>query len=400
MSVYGGTKIILDGLVHYYNALSYKSYNTPNENWLPYNVADLSSATGISSYYTSTLNWPNYEKGKKSVKVTTTTNIYPDGVILGDQSYTKQLNGQFSTSALVWCPTGKSLYMGFRYYPYGEESAVTINGTNSWQYVKRENKTLLTTGAVHGSIALQFRETATGLSPFTFYIAEPMISSGSGCSPFIVGSITNMLAGGGGFKDISNALPKLDNNLNTVSNDTYGLLNKSGNYIALSANGTKLSNVMGSGLAYSTECWFLSLGDPWSQYDGYIFGRQGYHTGPYQRKGYNGTGIANGLLWYHNNGTLSLGYSTIETGKWYHIGLVVDDSGKYTKSYLNGKMSASGSITNAIKVYSPSSPFFIGRGSQNYDCNGRIWITRIYNKALSDNEMLNNFDAEKGLFRL
>lgn len=398
MSVIGGPNIVTDGLVHYFNFTNPKSYRAANNNIIPSGVAAMTQNTsGYTSYFTSTREWPNYEKELMSCKVTTTVNQWTDGVIIGDQSYGKP-SGIYSASCLVWCPATKVVRMGFRFYPQGEDGAAFVTGNDDWQYVKRENFAITGSGNM---ITIQVVEAQTGMSPFTFYVAQPMINSGSTVNPFIVGETNNTVAGGGGIIDISKYY-SLNANLTNVSFDSSGVgMLRSGNGIIIPVNSGNLSSLTNSGNSFTLETWFMSLGDPFSQFEGYIFGRQGFHMGYRQRKGVGGLELGSFILWFTGNSTVTASQTIypITLNRWYHLVGSIDSSGNFLKAYVDGILNGSGNITQPLRNYA-NAPFFIGQGNTTdyYGINGRVGLTRFYNRALSPEEVLQNYNAEKLFF--
>ena len=92
---------------------------------------------------------------------------------------------------------------------------------------------------------------------------------------------------------------------------------------------------------------------------------------------------------------------SLSTNTWYHI--VANWQGvDFNRIYLNGELSQE----KTTGIYQPkdttASCFFqIGRTySNNYYFDGNIAITKIYNRALSSQEILQNYNATKSRFGL
>jgi hypothetical protein len=109
-------------------------------------------------------------------------------------------------------------------------------------------------------------------------------------------------------------------------------------------------------------------------------------------------------FWYSNPGSVFLyqryGASgnvgsvygiSIQTNTWYHV--IVTSSGSTHKLYLNGVDVQT--QTGAGPFYSSSSPLKIGYGEIHTYHNGRIGLYRIYNRALTAQEVLQNYNATK-----
>lgn len=72
-------------------------------------------------------------------------------------------------------------------------------------------------------------------------------------------------------------------------------------------------------------------------------------------------------------------------------------SGTTTRFYINGVLKKTGSSSDTIGA--TSAQFRIGTntiGTEQF--NGRIFITQVYNRALSDTEITQNFNATRGRF--
>ena len=123
-------------------------------------------------------------------------------------------------------------------------------------------------------------------------------------------------------------------------------------------------------------------------------------------------------LWFNadlfgiNNGA-SLVYGitnadAIFVGKWVHV--VVYFPFSWSSDYLNAKMWINGAAQSmavrqgslGTKVVSSSQTVGIGGGFTNgidtYNWNGRISLTRIYNRQLSNDEVIKNFEATRGRY--
>ena len=92
--------------------------------------------------------------------------------------------------------------------------------------------------------------------------------------------------------------------------------------------------------------------------------------------------------------------STISTGQWIYGAATYD--GTNVKIYLNGVLDKTqniGAITFDTTPGIPVDIAFDNPGADEY-LNGRVSIASIYNRALSDVEVLQNFNATKGRYGL
>lgn len=95
---------------------------------------------------------------------------------------------------------------------------------------------------------------------------------------------------------------------------------------------------------------------------------------------------------YGASSTVSTVYSiSIQTNAWYHV--IVTSSGSTHKLYINGIDVQT--QTGAGPFYSSSSTLKVGYGEIHTYHNGRIGLYRIYNRALTAQEVLQNYNATK-----
>ena len=97
--------------------------------------------------------------------------------------------------------------------------------------------------------------------------------------------------------------------------------------------------------------------------------------------------------------------SAISINNWFYVGGTYDkDAGSNnTKVYINGVLSqeltrtgAMGSDNNPVRIGSYSNSG--GGGNSGWDMNGNIGPTKVYNRALSAGEVLQNYQAQKERF--
>jgi hypothetical protein len=107
----------------------------------------------------------------------------------------------------------------------------------------------------------------------------------------------------------------------------------------------------------------------------------------------------NKIVVWSDNGTETfvLSTATIPINTWKH--LVVVQNTNNCSIYINGVLDSSQSLSNP--VINITYPYRIGqRGSTGAYLSGRIAVNRIYNRALSATEILQNYNAQKGRFGL
>lgn len=115
------------------------------------------------------------------------------------------------------------------------------------------------------------------------------------------------------------------------------------------------------------------------------------------------------MVWLHNSsnakkiamydGSWQYSNSTIPPDTWTHIAATTE--GQVAKMYINGELDAtrtySWNLTDNVTNF-----LGIGGTSNNpsYRMNGNIAVVKIYNKTLSDSEVLQNYNATKPRFSL
>jgi hypothetical protein len=86
----------------------------------------------------------------------------------------------------------------------------------------------------------------------------------------------------------------------------------------------------------------------------------------------------------------------LNLNQWNHV--VVNFNGSSAECYINNVKESLGSITSVV---STSYPLYVGRYPtipNTYDWNGKISVTRVYNRNLSSDEVSKNFNALRGRF--
>ena len=87
---------------------------------------------------------------------------------------------------------------------------------------------------------------------------------------------------------------------------------------------------------------------------------------------------------------------------WYNICVVLDPSNNKFYTYVNGKLKALFNSSSCDGIKSTSSTFNLGFGTNGgaSTLNGNIALFSVYSKALSETEVIQNYDAHKGRFGL
>ena len=225
----------------------------------------------------------------------------------------------------------------------------------------------------------------------TYDLKEPQIQASLGVSPWTATSYSaNTLSGNGGLLDLSGNNYNINLSGANVLFDSGGFYfngNTAGPYITPASNSTldSLSNN-----THTYEVWFKLLGTPAGLYDGYFFGRSGYHEGFTQIK--SSPTVIYAITWYNDNTNTALG-TTLSLNTWYHGVYVANVETATRQLYINGSLVDSNTLTKQLRQY--TSAYYIGAASVDYASNSIVSTARAYNKALTAAEVLQNFNATR-----
>lgn len=108
-------------------------------------------------------------------------------------------------------------------------------------------------------------------------------------------------------------------------------------------------------------------------------------------------------LWNRSPGFWAYGSTTLQADTWYNAALVSYDDDVTYQMYLNG-VAEGGDHTTAswTSTYSGLTIRYMGRGNSSNvrQVDGKIPLTRAYNRALTSDELLQNYNALKSRFGL
>lgn len=112
---------------------------------------------------------------------------------------------------------------------------------------------------------------------------------------------------------------------------------------------------------------------------------------------------ASGKLWFWPASNLDIidsGSASVSLNTWNFVSVSWSNSGKTAKFYYNGTYSASGTTTGTEGASTSSQNLVVGtirNGSMAY-FTGRIANVALYNRVLSDAEILANFNLKRSKF--
>ena len=249
------------------------------------------------------------------------------------------------------------------------------------------------TGGWVGAVGLDVQTSYTPSLPYkSMYVTGMQYEYKTYCTPFVIGSnrSANTVAAGGGLLDISGNNYNIDLNGANVLFDNSGFYfngNTAGPYITPVSNSTldSLSNN-----THTYEVWFKLLGTPAGLYDGYFFGRSGFHEGFTHLK--SSSNVIYVITWYFDNTNGALG-TTLSLNTWYHGVYVANVETATRQLYINGSLVDSNTLTKQLRQY--TSAYYIGAASVDYASNSIVSTARAYNRALTAAEVLQNFNATR-----
>jgi len=125
----------------------------------------------------------------------------------------------------------------------------------------------------------------------------------------------------------------------------------------------------------------------------------GNYAGPQESK-YTFIGIeGSGIDWRIDNGVASFALikkSAFNTNQWYHVALTYNSSTGLAVAYLDGEIVGTRSSTTGIVF--DSVPFNVAYQTQDHYFQGSVSNVQVYNRALSAEEMSQNFEAMRGRY--
>jgi len=318
-----------------------------------------------------------------------------DGMAYGVQP-TYIANTQYAFTAYIRATSQNAIggKVSISAYQTGTATYPEITGvyspilTSNWQ----KWTGTFTSSATGGSFFFYFFPVIATL-PATVDIAELQLEQKAYASEFTPTSRSaNTVAGGGGLLDMSGNNYNIDLTSSAISFDSGGFYfngNAGGQFITPVANSVldSLSNN-----THTYEIWFKLLGTPPGLYDGYLFGRQGYHEGFGHYK--SPSNVIYIITWYNDATNASLGV-TLSLNTWYHGIYIANVEEGTRKLYINGALVDSNTLTKQLRQYTSTTPYFIGGGDANWPCNSIISNIKAYNRALTVTEIQQNFNATR-----
>jgi hypothetical protein len=180
---------------------------------------------------------------------------------------------------------------------------------------------------------------------------------------------------------------------NIVDGSTYNIINGS------------FDSANGGSIVFNGTSTFVSIGTPLS--NGTNFTKEAWVNANVVSSARNILSSANNVFW-NNGSTLSGGVggsfslvtsSNFPTTVWRHVVMTFDDDNNTMRLYINGvKISENNGVTQSYisEIERIGAHFFNGNPVSFW--NGKISQIRVYEAALTDNEVLNNYNTTKSRY--
>ena len=196
----------------------------------------------------------------------------------------------------------------------------------------------------------------------------------------------------------------------TISNAIYNSMNRG--VIAFDGSSDKVEGTLSSGLNAPFTLEYFGRFNNVTQYDFEYFGSvgdNGFRTmisvskigTRFSQSSYDGH-----MYLYTGETYVVLTDISLANTEWVHLVAVATTTSPYAKVYKNGVEGnlvspISGVSTSIGGVINTNSTYRIGAWSDNtWWLNGQIGFHRIYNRALTNDEITQNYNATKGRFGL
>lgn len=378
MSVECHPKIITDGLVFYYDQ------SNTQKSWKGEPTVNLSSDMGLNNIGI-TVTYIGIEDGwkKYSLSGTWASGGYPYSLYVSEVSFTGGVT--YSTGCYIKTNVLSKFdykFVGMNYVNVAmnkEGTSFSIPQSDGSFYVGRYNFEYTTSTSQPGYLVSKPLADGTTFNPATdfVYIKNGQVEQKDHNTPFVVGTRSNTQA----ILDLTN------NNTITASSLTYASdgsfsFNGSSDYIdsgSIAQTGTSTQSL-------TWACWVKSTATS-GDIINMVYPTSGWNMCPIYASGQQ----FYAKIW--SNSSLAAG-STFNLNQYYYLVLVRDNSLNTNLFYINGQLSTS--QTGAYSASGFANNHYFGRaGSQatNTYLTGNIPIGQIYNRALSANEISQNFNA-------
>lgn len=387
MSLGHGAKIVTKDLVFAYDMGNEKKSwkGKPITNLWAANKSTYSWTTGTG---TVTRNIPTSEMpppfdftGVEVVKVESTSDVF--GTILWTVPGIEGPDVTYAHSIWVYVVDADSIGIGQHWNPWSYNH-LRYPTPGRWERIEHINTTVDNT---HTSVAIQYNVNKVGGGGIAYFCA-PQYEKNSFVTPFVNGTRSNTDA----ILDLTKNNTITANSLTYNSDGSFEFDSGSDNYLNVS-NHSNIDSLKGSS-SISVESWVY--------YTAYNGGSESYSVI---------TCWGSPWVWLVENPSNKIRFRITAGGsdvniadpdvhplnEWIHVVGTYD--GVTKKIFINGELKNSSAQTGVLG--SPSSSPMIGTyQGTNYSMNGKISNVKIYNKALTEEEVKQNFNAIRGRYGL
>lgn len=206
------------------------------------------------------------------------------------------------------------------------------------------------------------------------------------------GNIKSYSGSGTSWNDLSG-----NNNANLINGATYNVLNGGSiffdgidDYVSFNSNPQVADQI-------TIETWVKLEDPPGTAFNGWLFGREGSYRMLYAPNSFQWVCATENNGWYTTGTSISAGSVTPHTNIYQVVGTY---DGSNNKIYVNGKLNNTGaSISGNIRNSGTYNLMNDASSDPNIDLGkGNIFVHKIYNRALTDTEIEQNFNALRGRF--
>ena len=379
MSAHANPDIVTDGLAFIYDTGSGKSYKGEP-------TINTAGTTGIANSWNNsgTAAWSNDDTNVSrlftNLPVFSMEKLTSGSSHIGTGSTSATVSTEYTYSVYVWIPSSNSVNMAgsspyFRPQPANASvGSLTYEGSSAWGTWPRDQwvRVSITATTQATNVTSAYISCYLNTAGDKIYFTAPQFEQKGHATPFV----------------------------NGTRSATQGLLDLTNNTTINLSNVSFDSNAQ---MVFDGTDDYTSLGNPTALRDltsgtiETVYYRDA-SSGTYQMVFTDAgsdleiTYLGNTLQFYIGNSGLS--YTHAVTDQWFNV--VGTWGSGFKKLYINGAEVASG--TNTGTDTGNRDRYVGGRGA-NFPFNGEIPIAKIYNKALTASEVLQNYNATKGRFQ-
>jgi len=388
MSSHANPNIITDGLAFMYDTGDGKSYKgQPTTNLNTFTLSDSGTdGSGQSSIGTRTVITNNHVR-----IVDTASNTRQTHVITGltaSTTYTVSI----MYKKLVGTPTFRFQiqdYSGSSYLrtiKFTNTSEIGIEDKEGWQLASWT----FTLGSDANAVRIWYQDGADYTTyTHSFELQNPQLEAKSHATPYVDGtrSATQGLIDRTGTSTINISNASFDSNAQVTLDGTN-------DYIDLGSD----VSISPDNQGWTTEYWFNTNSAGTLQH---------FNSAENDEFNANWLAIYNSKLavWNRSPGYWKYGDTIIQSNTWYQAVFICDSGGTNMRFYINGKAEGGTHVGNSWNAtYSSLDVRYIGKyeynGGHSRYFNGEIEAVKIYDRALTSAEVLQNFNATKDRFGL